>query len=185
MPSGKIIQHERVKLPDGEWFSRSHLCSILINDGAICFYTGKALKKFKSQEARNKHAWHLTKEHLLSKALYKNQKGRLRVLSLVPCAFFVNSLIGNAPLKVKFALKEHLASIVVFPLDYGLTDIYTQIIETFLAQYSKYGTKCWMWKGYNGSKNENLSIAALNRRRQRLKDMYTSLLTSEERALIK
>lgn len=146
----------------------------------ICFYTGLELAKCRKEaETGTWKRIHKTLEHLLPQASIKEAgTGHypmfFRVINEVPCAQFMNVLVGNAPLKVKFALKAHLAKFTVFPkmsIDNKI-EAYTAVARAFLEGFKVHGQYPWQFKTCRNAE-----------RRKEMRMAYMSLLTAEEIAL--
>src|SRR5688500_12407795 len=84
-----------------------------------------------------------TIEHLLPVALFRNRKNEIPG-NLVPAGRLLNCIIGNAPLKVKYAIREHLAKLHFFKLTaIEITHIHAKATLAFLDQYKINGLYPW------------------------------------------
>jgi len=135
-----------------------------------CFYTGLEL-----DEASR------SIEHILPQVSRKTHNYDVdQILNLVPCHSQINGAVGHAPLAVKFALKEFLASVVVFPN--MTTDekvaAYKKLAVHFLSAYRVNGNYPWAWKHHKFKAIVTKSSG--KRKRAEMKRAYMDLLTEEE-----
>lgn len=134
-----------------------------------CFYTGTIL----NDEYR-------TVEHLIpsskSARLICNQK-----FNLVPSLPMVNSAAGNAPLSVKYALKEYLFTIIMFPnMPLEIVDkTYSMIAWNFMDSYKIDDIILpWQWSNHKFKKTMDRQTAKEYRKKARA--VYMTFLTDEE-----
>ena len=142
-----------------------------------CFYTGLQLNPPKTPGVKLGEPYTFSKEHLLSKKMLQRRKVRLnkpgrRNINIVPSSSLVNGLIGVAPIRVKFALKEHFRGIkFVFMDEIRIKGEIKYTVQNFLNQYLIHGVYPWHWMHGKLTKAER-------------KDAYTALLdllTDEEK----
>jgi hypothetical protein len=70
----------------------------------ICWYTGLICDDTRSQTA-------MTREHLLSCHRYRNiQFEKIGFMNVVPACSLVNNAIGNAPVQIKYALRDYIVN---------------------------------------------------------------------------
>lgn len=154
----------------------------------VCFYTG-----IQCARPGQKEGLQATVEHILPQSSVKffnlvhpelSEEERLAIWQLsyfnkVTAASFMNVIVGNAPLKIKYGLKDYLATLTP-------PNASNQIIKMFykhrtieyLHQYkipSAHNTPYpWFWKSI-----QNNDIL-----RMKLFEKYVNLLTNEEKKLL-
>jgi len=138
---------------------------------STCFYTGVKLIDDT-----------YSVEHLVSQdALRKIHKFVKRdQWNLVASHRDINSVLGNAPLTVKFAVKEFLSTVTIFP---GLDDekkiqAYAFAATQYMEIYRVNGVMPWRWQSKVFKKN--VSKADQKIKRAELRTAYMALLTKEE-----
>lgn len=175
--------------------------------GYRCFYTGLKVKK-KGKKGTHK----ASVEHLISLSIFDNKKfnrlkkkkpeliniiHQFRRDNSVASTTWINSMIGNAPLIVKYDLRNHLQNIIV-PQGSSLKQertIYSDTALKFLRSYcpeGKHWNYPWQWQtqnSRNGSTptdtNYPFKSRYYNAKRQNiLKQIYMDLLTKEEKLLL-
>lgn len=152
------------------------------NPAFTCFYTGLTL--YKKVDPYSGY----TVEHLLPKTLLKavNQNAArhsgLGIKNRVPAISIINHLIGHAPLRVKFGLRDYLHSLKIDPrisVDDQI-ERYVHATREYLDQFKvtigQHRVNHMPW--YYASMVEQTY-------RDRLFAVYNSLLTDEERVLHK
>lgn len=146
----------------------------------VCFYTGL------TQSMKPDLYYGHSIEHLLPKALMHQlpngrKKNKLNALHRVPAIAIINQIIGHAPLKVKFELKEHLHSFPMFPkMDIKKKiDAYVLITKAFMSKYKAKDSKGntiphlpWYWESIEDPEHKEV-----------LRREYFKMLTPEELAL--
>ena len=134
---------------------------------AFCFYTGEEVEVGTSA----------TVEHLVSIKYLNLKNGKF---NLVPCHKRINGAVGNAPLAVKFAIRDALKKLVILPRtnQQKRIKIYANAAKAFMRTYRVHGQFPWQWK--NHIFKEGVPERIRNLRRQRMKDAYMNLLTEEE-----
>lgn len=145
-----------------------------------CFYTGLTLHKKVDPFSG------YTVEHLLPKTLLKvvNQNAArhsgLSIHNRVPAISIINHLIGHAPLRVKFGLRDYLHRVEIDAhksIDDKI-EIYVRATREYLDQFKvtigRHRVNHMPW--YYASMTEQ-------EYRDRLFRVYDSLLTNEERIL--
>ncbi len=135
----------------------------------VCFYTGEKLDE-------QSHSL----EHLIPTSTAKKRFNFNLDFNLVVCEKRINGAVGNAPIKVKFALKQHLASIEVFPNlpQHARFKIYLRLAVLFLGQYKVHNYYPWLWNGAVFPKD--MPKSKQNQRRMRIRNAYMELVTDEE-----
>jgi len=135
-----------------------------------CFYTGVTLVQ------KQNNPWHVTIEHLVPQHTTKEGIDR----NLVFAAACVNSMVGHAPLRVKFELKNELCSgkLVFFPkMDHNKrADQTKKFIKGFLSKFCVKGSNNYPWNFYCET---NMDL------RSKLHKIYWELLTEEEQELVR
>lgn len=141
-----------------------------------CFYSGIKLRT----GAEDKLGLKASVEHLIptSTKKYLHMSG-----NKVPSATVINQMIGNAPLKVKYALKDFFKVFTFHPAmsDKAIIDMMKHVLSIFLTEYQLHGMYVWSWHEYTGKKNVS-DTKKLERRRE-LYAAYLLLLTEEEMAI--
>ncbi len=147
-------------------------------DDLTCFYTGIKLRT----KAHDVQALKASIEHLVP----QNSKTQASLgfrKNMVPCANQINAMVGNAPLVVKYALKEFFKGFAFHPTlsDKDLGKTIKAATTIFLGPYKNHGHYVWAWNAYQGKKNisDNLRLV----RKRELYDAYMLLLTEEEIAI--
>lgn len=178
-----------------------------------CFYTGLEVKK------KGKCNTHIASiEHLLSISMFSRQQvnklkrqapelkemiNQFNRTNTVAATRWINGIIGDAPLVVKYALRDHLRSFTIFP---GLTlkqerTIYSNLTKKFLKSYCPDGKKWnypWGWKNQkenSGGQHTNVKLKGFkpksvvdeyynDERAAVLKKIFMDLLTDEEKLLL-
>lgn len=150
--------------------SRRFMTRVHKRSGYRCFYTGLKCAKRKGPLAA-------TVEHLLAQHHVDLGVDQLNNLNVVTAHRFINGCVGNAPLKVKFALKAYLADIIPIPgmNNKKIKKLYTQLTVDFLKSFKPDG-KGWHypWQWFEQEDP---------RRKRVLKERWMHLLTDEEKVL--
>lgn len=141
-----------------------------------CFYSGLQLIRLNSPTVQDDapKAIRYSREHLLPKTVMRKRKVQAR--HTVPASTLINSLVGSAPIKVKFALKEHFKTIYYLDSlsDIALRQTLEHIVKGFLGQYRVHGLYPWNW---DGGKQNRIS----KEERREIYDALLDLLTEEEK----
>lgn len=125
-----------------------------------CFFTGLEFDLLSKNGSRSPTIEHLIPKYLCHSIEYNN----------VICCRAINNMIGNAPLVVKFALKDHLANFQLSETsDKAPIRQYEDETELFFRRYKSGKIYCWNFHSLNDIK----------KRREALK-MYIMLMTTEE-----
>lgn len=159
-----------------------------------CFYTGEELSAYGTQQYQ-KESYYLTYEHLVPKSRANganfsqhsplpNFPRRTTCVNKVYAASKINNIVGEAPLKVKFALKKYLSGITILPHP----DIkvrmraWSKLSKSFMRRYKVCGVWPWHWSKHRYSKGDIQSHTPekLNERREKARKHYMDLLTLEE-----
>jgi len=140
-----------------------------------CFYTGINLHFDGSRTTATRG----TVEHLIPVSVKRRRAHDLRI-NLVPAASLVNGMIGNAPLVVKYELKEYFKNIHFHPSlpDKALATSIKNTMRAFLSKYKHHGYYVWAWKGYQARLGE--SQISVMMKTYELYERYLLLLTQEE-----
>jgi len=133
-----------------------------------CFYTGLPLTKNKKHKP---DPLGFSLEHLISKVLDKERQLPLDK-NIVPCCRLINSMIGDAPLKVKFALKEHFKTVIFMPNmpKSLLIKTINNLTCIFLKNYKYKNYYPWEWNNLKNNNNKRIMVYKA----------YLDLLTVEE-----
>lgn len=172
------------------------IARIHLRSNHTCFYTGLECR------LKGKKDTHFASiEHLLSIASFSGQSrdrmyqrnihkrrigdmlSKFNKQNLVTATRWMNCVVGDAPLTVKYALRDHLHSIILLP---GLTlgqerKLYTRLAIKFLKTYCPKDTGWnypWNWHA------DNFIDERAVRKRKILKEMFMELLTDEEKYLL-
>lgn len=156
------------------------LPSITIPDNVkFCFFTGLPLEQSKGPQERGGEPLMCSQEHLISKTLLRKRKvvmsnkghGRGGI-NLVHASALVNSIVGHAPIKVKFALKKHFEGIEFLSMDKEyLRKTLRSILKDFFNSYRVHGLYPWEWNVGKLTKTE----------RKEVYEALLTLLTDEEK----
>ncbi len=142
-----------------------------------CFYCGLELIRTHSPTVQNDapRAIRYSREHLLPKTLMKKRKLRAH-RHTVPASTLINGLVGTAPIKVKFALKEHFKTIDDLDTlsNIALRQTLEQIVKEFLDQYLVHDLYPWNW--YGGRQKKHTTA-----QRKEIYQALLDLLTDEEK----
>ncbi len=114
-----------------------------------CFYSGLELIRLHSPTVQGDapKAIRYSCEHLLPKTLMRKRKVQA-TRNTVPASTLINSLIGAAPIRVKFALKEHLKNNEFESLsNVPLREKMETTVKDFLNQYKVHELFPWEWAG--------------------------------------
>jgi hypothetical protein len=156
------ITHEtyrqRLKQKRRRWNSRARALYKLSNYSEQvafpCFYTGQIC--YLNAPNGPTDPWLATVEHLIAKC----DGGSDDQSNLVIAASFVNSLVANAPLFVKFDVKENLKKLKFFP---GVSPetkqkIIKNFIRSILSGYKIPGIKYypWSWKSSHTTEHSQM-----------------------------
>ena len=141
-----------------------------------CFYSGLKLIRLNSPTVQDDapKAIRYSREHLLPRTVMRKRKVKAR--HIVPASTLINSLVGAAPITVKFALKEHFKTIDYLDSlgDIALRQTREHIVKRFLDRYRVHSLYPWNW---DGGKLNRIS-------KEERKEIYTALLdllTEEEK----
>lgn len=143
-----------------------------------CFYTGLPLITC----VNNHHPLTASLEHLVPVcSIFLDQHNM--PINIVPAATLFNSLVGNAPLSVKFGLKAFLETFTVHPAldEMSVVAIYKKAVQKYLNQFKRHGQFFWSWSNYQGKKNESETTHLF--KKLELYKRYLALLTEEELAI--
>ncbi len=146
------------------------------NESHKCFYSGLQLIRLHSSTVQGDapKAVRYSREHLLPKTLMKKRK--LEARHTVPASTLINSLVGTAPIKVKFALKEHFKTIDGLDTltNIALRQAIEDIVREFLGQYRVHDLYPWNW--YGGRQKAHTKT-----QRKEIYQAMLDLLTDEEK----
>lgn len=143
----------------------------------ICFGTSRKVQCFYSGETLDTKSRDATIEHLLSVKVAKIQNTKF---NLVPAHNRLNSVVGHAPLVVKYRVRDELRSLVMFP---GLSEkqrilAFQNAAVQILDSYRISGIRVWEWKHKKFSPNTPKEVSG--KIIAKLKKAYRELLTEEE-----
>lgn len=140
-----------------------------------CFYTG--LPFIAKSKLRK------TKEHLIPLVLLNNANFKMHYNNIVSAGSLINNLVGHAPLKLKFELKEFFASFEI--ADFMTLNNKTLTIKNLYGVWQEqYLTRChgrkrsakvpiWDWSTINSPILKETA-----------REKYLKVLTKEERILL-
>lgn len=136
-----------------------------------CFYTGLPLLRLNESMTRNSQPLAYSTEHLLSKTMIRKRK-LLVDNNTVPASALVNSIVGNAPLKVKYALKAHFAGLrpPSLQVEYLIPFLKVEAMG-FLSRYKIHKRYPWEWS------NKGLT----KKHRKEVYNALLALLSDEEK----
>lgn len=141
-----------------------------------CFYSGLQLIRLHSRTVQDDapKAIRYSREHLLPKTLMRKRKVEADGHT-VPASTLINSLVGIAPIRVKFALKDHLRNMDFEALsDITLRQKIETAVKDFLNQYKVHELYPWEWAG---GKQKSHTKA----QRKEIYSALLTLLTDEEK----
>lgn len=164
-----------------------------------CFYTGEELSAYGAKSYQKK-SYYLTFEHLVPKSKANganfnqhsplpNYPRRTLCNNKVYAASKINNIVGDSPLKVKFALKKYLSEITILPHP-DITvrmRIWAKLSKSFMCRYKVCGIWPWSWNKHQFSKSDK-RIYTRNERdiyREKARKRYLKLLTLEEKQLFR
>ena len=143
----------------------------------VCFYTGLKMTNGSQHNPRKRTIEHIIPKSAIPDSVKRNQSMycMIRKCNEVRCCSLINKLVDTAPLKVKFALKQHIQKIIdnssilfISDKEDKLIYIYAEMTKTFLDKYKVKGVYFWKWKEAKSNQKEHV-------RRH-----YLTLLTKEE-----
>jgi len=148
------------------------------SNSLTCFYSGIKLRT----DQGDSHGLKASIEHLVPVSTIKQGVHGIKK-NKVPCATCINSMIGNAPLVVKYALKDFFKTFTFHPAlnDKDIVAIMKHTVSIFLEDYKIHGMVVWSWHEYLGKKKLSKNIR-LERKRELYAD-YLLLLTEEEMSI--
>lgn len=136
-----------------------------------CFYTGMRMK-FRVEHGNPMMA---TTEHLVSSSYHKKMERGIEKNLVLACAF-INTLVGNAPLRVKYQIRETIRNLNVLPIltEEQLIAMYSKIAQDILKSYRIEGINVLPW---------NWNACRDRKYREKLKARFYEILTDEEKIL--
>lgn len=164
-----------------------------------CFYTGEELMHY-GRKCYQKKSYFLTAEHLLPKSKTRgitfntytplsNYSPRKFSINKVPAAAVINRIVGDSPLKVKFALKEYLSKVNIssdLSIEIRMKK-WSKLSKSFMRKYKINGIYPWDWNRHHFSKKDKsqYSKEELSIQREITRSYYINLLTLEEKQLFR
>ena len=153
----------------------SYAQGIFRSKDLTCFYSGVKLHT----DVPAKDQLRLTVEHLIPTCNSAQGNHHIRH-NMVPAAGFINTMIGNAPLAIKFGLKKHLSGLAFHPSlnDAELVKTIKACAKIYLDQFYLHKHHFWSWRAFQGKGNECAKVKT--RKQRELYEAYYKLLLPEE-----